>query len=79
MLDKCANPNCYSPFLKFRDGKLFALHIEACSSAGIHARRTKHFWLCSQCCLTMTVVPDGHEGIRVVPFSAVNTPEKRTA
>ncbi len=69
MLDKCANPGCAATFLKLRDGKLFVMEVEtAYPSNGRRARQLQHYWLCSSCCRSMTVVAEKGDRVKVVPL-----------
>jgi hypothetical protein len=78
MLSKCANPDCSTPFLHLRDGKLF--HWDA--QATVHHvfpsaadpstrkpdRKAEYFWLCGKCALSMTVVFKEGIGITIRPL-----------
>lgn len=56
MLAKCLNPACSSPFLYFRDGRIYQLEIPASSQSAPPGRRRELFWLCGRCCAAFTVV-----------------------
>lgn len=75
MLDKCANPGCAATFLKLRDGKLFVIEVEVAysSNGGRRARQPQHYWLCSSCRRTMTVIPENGERAKVVPLTGSAT------
>ena len=42
MVSECANPGCRTPFLYFREGRLFAVPRKNSAS-------TEYFWLCGSC------------------------------
>ena len=68
MLAKCVNPACSKPLHYLRDGRIF--HIERGAPFGETGKRShnvEHFWLCGDCCQTMTVFFDPQERVRVVP------------
>src|SRR5579884_1813682 len=70
MLSKCANPGCDETFRYLHQGKIFRLYpnpILRASAPGIESVIAERFWLCSQCCETMTVVWAGSR-IKVVPI-----------
>lgn len=54
MLSKCFNPGCSTPFRYLRDGRIYQLDLPV-NTAG-SARRRELFWLCGDCCTTLTVV-----------------------
>jgi hypothetical protein len=62
MLSKCANPKCSNTFRYFRDGKLYVSEPKA--QAGNH-RVLECFWLCSTCCLDMTIQIDDDHAVTV--------------
>lgn len=57
MLAKCANPICGAHFRYLNQGRIFNVPIylqdERLSS---WPKRVEHFWLCSNCCITLTLV-----------------------
>jgi hypothetical protein len=65
MVSKCANPDCSTPFLYFRRGRLFRVEVqpgmeldedlEGEVSGRKPARRIEFFWLCGECAATMTL------------------------
>lgn len=76
MLDKCANPACSARFLHLRDGRLFVTEVEATDqSSNEHGRQRQYFWLCGNCCRTMTVAAEKGKRAQVVPLpeSAIAT------
>jgi len=89
MLSHCANPQCSTPFLQLRQGKLFLvgannstesrkLRSQASSRVCLQ-QRVERYWLCDQCSQIWTLVPDQNQGIALVPLrrSAANAaPEK---
>jgi len=76
MIEKCLNSACSVSFRYLHKGKLFVL--EAADSSTIKpfadqpqkTRRLQLFWLCEECCRTMTVINEKGRGIRVVPLSS---------
>ena len=64
MLAKCANPSCTASFRYLREGKLFRLEL-------VSERRYEHFWLCSDCCRTLTLAVDGRVVAR--PLDPITT------
>jgi hypothetical protein len=56
MLSKCLNPACSTPFRYLRDGRIYQLEIPAPPGSTSSYRRREFFWLCGQCCSTLTVV-----------------------
>ncbi len=74
MVGKCANPDCSTPFKYFRDGRLFLIELKQGSGNNMgssfaeHAGPLHYFWLCSDCCRKLTLVPDQERGVRLVPI-----------
>ncbi len=78
MLSKCANPECSEQFRYLHQGRLFHLspipelhlHEEACR------RLYERFWLCDQCCKSLTVIWDGLQAkiIHLPPITKARTP-----
>jgi hypothetical protein len=78
MLSKCANPECSTPFLHLRDGKLFrwdaravAIHLHH-SGADASTKKPNHpvefFWLCGKCASRMTLVFKEGIGVATRPL-----------
>lgn len=74
MLSKCANPNCSTPLVYLREGKIFMM--DHSSHGPIRAEgpmlvkpgnRVEHFWLCGPCSAELTILYDRERGITVVP------------
>lgn len=71
MLSKCANPSCPTLFRYLHEGKLYVLgprdavarHKPRCSAESGHI---EYAWLCSSCCLYLTIQVDEEFGTRVV-------------
>lgn len=71
MLSKCANPACRTLFRYLHEGKLYVIgprevltrHKERCSSK---SGQIEYAWLCSSCCLHLTIQIDEEFGTRVV-------------
>lgn len=56
MLAKCANPICGAHFRYLKQGRIYNVPIycvEDTSRSG--PKRVEHFWLCSNCCTTLTL------------------------
>jgi hypothetical protein len=79
MLSKCANPDCSTPFLYLREGKLFRMEIPVdgtsengqTTSVATNAAvryRVEFFWLCDYCSNRMTVAWKHGQGVRAVPL-----------
>jgi len=77
MLSKCANPECSTPFLYLRGGKLFRWdQLEGVKNSGAnsgsiigkHSHGVEFFWLCDICALRMTVVFRKGVGITTKPL-----------
>lgn len=77
MLSKCANTSCSNPFLYLHSGKLFRMDVPAESTPANgeqkkSSRRVEFFWLCDECCSSMTL--SYRHGVGVVA-----TPAKKQA
>jgi hypothetical protein len=76
MLSKCANPSCRASFRYLHEGKLFRIELAS-------ERKYEHFWLCPDCCRTMTLAVDGNvvvtRRLRPVTRSAVPQQEIQAA
>jgi hypothetical protein len=80
MIKTCANPACAAPFRYWRGGKLFRCEVKAPSEPSRDVsdqicqlkpiRSSVFFWLCENCCLTMTLSFDAHTGLAIVPISS---------
>ena len=62
MLSKCANPSCSNTFRYFREGKLYLIDSK---SKFTDSRALEYFWLCSVCCLDMTIQMEGDHAVTV--------------
>lgn len=77
MLSKCANPLCSASFQYFRQGKVFEVqsnlvHPTVITPIALTRRepsRVEHFWLCSDCCGTMTIAVNKKREVSVVPIA----------
>lgn len=90
MLDKCVNPQCDTPLLYLRDGKVIRVdetRLVAASkcrdSKSIgkmdSVRKVEHFWLCGSCLKNYDVVFRPETGICVFPRQkGVNVSRQRT-
>ena len=71
MLSKCANPTCRTLFRYLHEGKLYVIgpeealarHKPRCST---RSGQIEYAWLCSSCCLHLTIQIDEEFGTRVV-------------
>jgi len=78
MVKTCANPACAAPFHYWRGGKLFRCDLKTPSEPCLDVpdqicqlkptRSSVFFWLCENCCATMTLSFDPHKGLAVVPL-----------
>lgn len=62
VLSKCANPACSNTFRYFREGKLYLIEAKAQSTK---SPVLEYFWLCSSCCLEMTIQIDDDHAVAV--------------
>jgi len=62
MVSQCANPECGTPFLYLREGRLFASH----RSAPAEESRVEYFWLCASCAPRMNLVTAEDGGMKLV-------------
>ena len=73
MVEKCINPYCNRPFRYMGHGKLFVTEYPLSVAGGPnHVRRREHFWLCEECCRSMSVaIRHEHEqvAIRIINLS----------
>ena len=71
MLSKCANPSCPATFRYLHEGKLYLIdpwaartrHKPRCSTK---SGQLEYAWLCSSCCLYLTIHVDEEFRTRVV-------------
>jgi hypothetical protein len=78
MLSRCANPECGTPFLKLREGKLFLVETERVTKPALAVppfvrarklqRSVEHYWLCDECAAEWTLAYDRDRGISLVPL-----------
>jgi hypothetical protein len=69
VVSRCANPCCDAKFKYLREGRLF--QFRATNSAGgfvASNNAIELWWLCSRCCLSMTLVEDSAEGVKLIPL-----------
>ena len=79
VLHKCANPACFVPFRKLRQGKLFLVETEPFERStlrradwrGQPANRIEYYWLCDQCAFALTLSYEKGRGVVTVSRSAV--------
>jgi hypothetical protein len=53
VVSQCANPECKTPFLYLREGRLFATRRQ---TAPAEESRVEYFWLCASCAPRMNLV-----------------------
>ncbi len=66
MVSNCANPECATPLLRLRDGKLFQFEVKSISvpcvdessamASEVPVRQVAHYWLCGSCADQMSLV-----------------------
>jgi hypothetical protein len=73
MVSKCANPACFIPLLRLREGKLFQFDSRWISgtqtkpSDALNKYQVTHYWLCGECAAFMTLrVKDG--SVEILPL-----------
>lgn len=64
MVTKCANPECSTEFLYLRHGKVFVIESDGCEK-----HRVDYYWLCANCCQTMSVEYEPGKGVVVKELS----------
>jgi len=67
MLAKCSNPSCSARFRYLRNGKLFLLESDPALTTG-KSNRVEYFWLCRDCCSTMTLSLGQDDTVAAVPM-----------
>jgi hypothetical protein len=67
VVSRCANPDCDAHFKYLREGRLFQFRA-ANSAGGLVASNTaiELWWLCSRCCLSMTLIENSREGVKLI-------------
>ena len=63
MVSQCANPECGTPFLYLREGRLFATSHRG---APAEESRVEYFWLCANCAPHMNLVASEDGGMNLV-------------
>lgn len=71
MLSKCANPNCRALFRYLHEGKLYVIAPKEALArhtprGAAKSGHIEYAWLCSSCCLHLTIRLDEEFGTRVV-------------
>lgn len=69
MVSRCANPSCDAHFKYLREGRLFefrASNFTQLLAAGTGA--IEFWWLCPRCCMSMTLVKDRAQGVKLIPL-----------
>ena len=57
MLTKCANPVCGAHFRYLNQGRIYNVPIYGPQAKSCQwPLRVEHYWLCSSCCMTLTLV-----------------------
>ena len=87
MLAKCANPDCSTPLVYLREGKIFMVEspqtrLEVLNSIPAKPKavnRVEHFWLCGPCSSDMTLTYDRQRGIQIVRKAVGKAPLLRRA
>ena len=66
MLAKCANPVCGAHFLYLNQGRIYNVPVYGTNEKScLWPQRVEHFWLCSACCATLTLVlRDGQPNVQ---------------
>jgi hypothetical protein len=82
LIATCANPACAVPFRYWNDGKLFRFDVkspcEPCRDVPRHICQQRpstssvFFWLCENCCPSMVLRFDQHEGLAIVPLGSTH-------
>jgi hypothetical protein len=74
VLSKCANPECSTPLIYLREGKIFMMdqnsHGQVRPEGPVLVKeknRVEHFWLCGPCSAQLTIAYDREKGVKVVP------------
>jgi hypothetical protein len=65
VVQKCANPSCSARFQRLRDGRLFVVQAEE----NRNSKQLRYFWLCTDCCRTLTVVAGKGNEVTVAPLA----------
>ncbi len=80
MISHCANPECAVPFHYLRGGRLYRFEVRS-PSEPCHdlpnavcslkpSLATIYFWLCEDCCSTLTLKFSPETGVRLLPLPA---------
>ena|SRR5437016_5330724 len=67
MLAKCSNPSCSARFRYLGNGRLFLLESDPALTTG-KSNRVEYFWLCRDCCSTMTLGLGQDDTVAAVPL-----------
>ena len=82
MTSHCANPQCGTPLLHLRDGRIFQFEVKPQFSApeaesesrapslAERIRHVSHFWLCGRCAATLTLAFDAMKSVVVTSLQA---------
>lgn len=85
MLAKCANPNCGTPLVYLREGKIFMVESQRPQLELLDrnkpkaANRVEHFWLCGPCSNKMTLTYDQQRGVEIIHKTGSKAPLVRRA
>jgi hypothetical protein len=70
MVSRCANPSCDARFKYLREGRLFQFPAaNPATRVSVSASVVEFWWLCSSCCLSMTLVEDRTQGVKLVSLT----------
>ena len=70
MLAKCANPDCSTPLIYLREGKIFMMDHAGDHKAKLPLKpggNVEHFWLCGPCSAKLTLICSPTGAVRVIP------------
>lgn len=67
MVSHCANPSCGRPFHYLRGGRLYSFELRPAMLSGmslaVRKRVSVYFWICEQCCGTLSLEFDPEHGV----------------
>lgn len=67
MVNVCANPKCSKPLHYLREGRIYVFDVPSPERVdGARARRMEHYWLCGDCCNTLTLTRSPDSGVALV-------------
>lgn len=72
MVSRCANPSCESQFRYLHEGRLFRFATNGIADGVTKNRLNFDFWwLCGQCCSSVTLIQSGSARVEMVPLPSV--------